>query len=136
MNQSEAYLLTIDKAMAKVFEADAPLSLMESIISEMPTALWETMLDNFGYEFTEDDDRGHYVRLNGERIGGRHDSEHEAFTVALEHIQENANTVDVLEWLEKQLADSKESRAKSEQAFTAMTGNPITALNSLTIRGQ
>ena len=132
MTQSEAYLLTIDKAMAKVFAADAPLSLMETIIGDMPTNLWATMLDNFGYEMTEDEENGgHYIRLKGDRIGGRYGSAHEAFTVALEHIQENANAIDVLEWLNKRLAETK---ADHREAFNNMTGNPIAALNNLSIR--
>lgn len=146
MTQSEAYLLTIDKALEAIFSSDdVPMSLMEQVINEMPTCLWEEMLDAFGFEFSEDcrDDfcpvNGHYqsgsgdwyADLNGETVAGPERTFPIVLGVALEHLQDNADTIDVLEWLNKRLAETK---ADSQDAFNSMTGNPLSALNNLSIR--
>lgn len=148
MNQSEAYLLTIDKALEKIFsDDDCPLSLMESVINEMPSCLWEEMLDEFGYEFSEDycDEfcpaGGHYqsgsgdwyVSCKGKEVVGPERTFPIALGLALEHLQDNADTIDVLEWLQARLNESRKSPAK--YAFDCMCGNPIEALSQLTIRG-
>jgi hypothetical protein len=132
MTQSEAYLLTIDKALEAIFSSDdVPMSLMEQVINEMPTCLWEEMLDAFGFEFSQNDSGEHFILHNRDRVGPRFDSYQDALGEALEHLQDTANTIDVLEWLEKRLAETK---AKTRQAFNSMTGNPMSALNNLSIR--
>ncbi|TXH12584.1 MAG: hypothetical protein E6R03_12610 [Hyphomicrobiaceae bacterium] len=148
MTQSEAYLYTIDKVLARIFnDDDAPISLMESVVNEMPNCLWKEMVDVFGYKFSEDcrDEfcpvYGHtqsgsgdiYVSLRGQEVAGPCSNDAEALGAALEHLQDNADTIDVLEWLAKRLATFRAEQ--SAKAFNSMTGNPIAALNTLTIRG-
>ena len=150
MTQSEAYLKTVDAALAKIMgDEECPLSLVETTINEAPPACWEPMVKHFGYTIffgaldifcdgfgcltigTEDTWN---VALHDEPI---HDKDHDfpnhpfALGVALDHLKANQDPFDILEFIKDWTAAQE---AKASLVHTLLGGDLFDAFCAATAK--